>query len=84
MQTLCLIIMLIPPTMKTFANLLKIPIATDVTYKILKNCYYLCTSVLYSPETRKRNVILQAIMNGLMEKYFEGYFKALFTALASI
>lgn len=64
-----------------FANLSKLPIVTDVTYKALK-IGIICTSVMYSPETRKHNVIFQAIMNGSTKKYFEEYFKTLFTALA--
>ncbi|KAL1934563.1 hypothetical protein VTP01DRAFT_6745 [Rhizomucor pusillus] len=79
-QTFFFIILLSPMT-KMFANLSKLPIVTDVTYKALK-IGIICTSVMYSPETRKHNVIFQAIMNGSTKTYFEEYFKTLFTALA--
>lgn len=54
------------------------PLITDVTYKAVEDGYYLCSSVIFSPQLRKYIVIFQAVIGNLTAQTFETYFTQLF------
>ncbi|CEG64718.1 hypothetical protein RMATCC62417_01644 [Rhizopus microsporus] len=54
------------------------PIVTDITYKAVKDNYYLYSSVIYVSHLKKHLVIFQAIIGGLEWTFFKKYFGAFF------
>ncbi|CAO3615406.1 unnamed protein product [Mucor hiemalis] len=70
------------PEMTRFdLNFKDFPVITDVTYKAIKDDYYLCSSVMYVAHLRKHVVIFQAIIGGLSAKFFRRYFE-LFSSIS--
>ncbi|KAG2219631.1 hypothetical protein INT45_012332 [Circinella minor] len=67
------------PSMPNCARISMFPIATDVTYKAVGS-YYLCSSLIYSIESRRHVVIFQAILDRLTETSYQHYFTTLFSA----
>ncbi|KAI7858488.1 hypothetical protein BDC45DRAFT_554076 [Circinella umbellata] len=66
------------PSMPSCARISMFPIATDVTYKAVGG-YYLCSSLIYSVESRRHVVIFQAILDKLTEASYQLYFTTLFS-----
>ncbi|KAI7856038.1 hypothetical protein BDC45DRAFT_581692 [Circinella umbellata] len=68
------------PSMPSCARITMFSIATDVTYKAVGS-YYLCSSLIYSVESRRHVVIFQAILDKLTEASYQHYFTTLFSVL---
>ena len=66
------------PSMPSCARISMFPIVTDVTYKAVGG-YYLCSSFIYSVESRRHVVIFQAILDRLTETSYQHYFTTLFS-----
>lgn len=55
-------------------------IVTDVTYKTVKDNYYLCSSVIYVLRLKKRLVIFEAVIGG-RERFLQSTLKYPFSTL---
>lgn len=65
------------PTIEIFLNFARYPIAMDITYKAVKG-WYLCSSVIFSPEIKKHIVFFQAILKGTSTSDIQQYFSSMF------
>jgi hypothetical protein len=55
---------------------------TDVTFKAVKTDYYLCSSVVYSPDLKKNIGFFQATIKHQATEQFSVYFQAMFKKFA--